>query len=102
MHVSQPQQKNKMKARTETNLSHEDAIALEWLTETESNLKNESRHPVCSFTNSFAAIRDTWMEEGKLRSNHRAISFEIAKSKAASYLRAGMFPLTLAHFTASK
>lgn len=89
-----------MKARNEQSLSHEDAIALEWLTETETNLRNESRLPVCSLTNSFTAIRRTWEEEGKLRANHRAISFEITKSKAGQYLRAGMFPLTLAHFTA--
>jgi hypothetical protein len=91
-----------MKTRAEKYLSHEDAIALDWLTNTEADLKNQSIRPICSFTNSFMAILRTWEEEGKLRANHREINFNTSKSLAASYLRAGLFPLTLAFFTAKK
>ena len=98
--VSQPHKK--MKARNEKGNSHEEAIALEWLTETESRIANKSSLPICSFTNSFDAIRRTWEEEGKLRANHRPISFEKSKSVVMSFLRAGIFPLTLAHFTTNK
>lgn len=88
------------KARNENGITHELAIALEWLTTTEKDLSNGRK--VFSFTNMFDVIRREWEEQGKLRANHRKIDFALSKSHAVEYLKAGKFPLTMAHFTQPK
>jgi hypothetical protein len=88
------------KTRNENGITHELAIALEWLTTTEKDLSNGRK--VFPFTQMFDVIRREWEEQGKLRANHRKIDFALSKSHAVEYLKAGKFPLTMAHFSQPK
>lgn len=85
-----------MTAYTEKYTDHETRVALAWLRDAED--RAEKGREIISLTNSFDAIVETWIEEGKLRLNCRKIDRDKTKAIALRFMNHGMFPKTMEHY----